>query len=270
MFYFLKKPINKITYPVRKILKFSREIKKLRNQSKQGIFNNTKIQQKEEIFRKKYALQQLYNNSIILTYKENLYILQLLEDVFRKFNYTFNKETLNILDIGSKNFSYATALYKYFNYRNKSQKGSIFLDGIELDAYRIMADFHSRYDYAQYHIKDLANTRFLVKDFLKHEEKKYDCITWFLPFVIRKPLINWGLPMKYYQPEKMLEHAYKLLENEGIILIVNQSGIEKDKQAELLNTLGIKFTEFEAPYTNQFSPFSYDRYITVITKHSNG
>lgn len=270
MFYFLKSLINKIGYPARNTLKFTRRIKNLKNEPKDSLFQNQNLKNEEQRLIRTYDLEKFYHHSKILTYKENLYILKLLEDTFENFSIHWQQDTLNILDIGSKNFSYATALHKFFvNYKTNTQR-NVYLDGIEVDAYRIMADLHSRYDYAQYHIKNLPHTRFIVEDLLNYTSKKYHFITWFLPFIIKKPLINWGLPAKYFQPEKMLEHTCKLLENGGIILIVNQSGIEKGTLLKLLSNLKLPFTTFEKPYTNSFSPFSYDRYITLIKKELNG
>jgi hypothetical protein len=130
-----------------------------------------------------------------------------------------------------------------------------------------MADLHSRYDYAIYHIRNLKNTRYIPGDLLKFHENKYDLITWFLPFITETPLLKWGLPLQYLQPEAMINHAYNLLNSRGIILIINQFESEREKQLEILKNLGINQLVEESPYSNIFSPFQLKRYITIIKKH---
>jgi hypothetical protein len=130
----------------------------------------------------------------------------------------------------------------------------------------MMADFHSRYDYANYYIHNLPDTRYIKGDFMKFKEQPCDIITWFLPFLTEKPLLKWGLPLSYLAPEAMLKHAYKLLNSQGIILLVNQTEEEKAKQLKLLEQLEIESIEVSNSYTNHFSPFVYKRYITVVIK----
>ena len=62
---------------------------------------------------------------------------------------------------------------------------------------------------------------YIAGDLLKHNQK-YDYIIWYLPFITEYPLIKWGLPLKYFKPLKMLEHAYHLLNKNGELLIINQ------------------------------------------------
>ena len=59
---------------------------------------------------------------------------------------------------------------------------------------------------------------------------KYDYIIWFLPFVLYEPHKYWGLPKKYFYPEKLLDHAYNLLNQNGEMLIVNQGEKEFEVQ----------------------------------------
>lgn len=259
--------INQLFFKLRTKLAFSNPIKNIRNEDKSNLFSNINLIEEEKRIINQYKIDQFRNNSSIINYKENLFTLKLLEDCLKNVFSHKNIQELRILDIGSKNFSYAHALHNFFSYyKNSQSKRKIILDGIEIDAYRIMADLHSRYDYAQYYIKDLPNTNYLIKDFLKFNEHKYDYITWFLPFLTEKPLLKWGIPLKFLQPEKMMQHAYNFLNPQGIILVVNQLETEKNVQLEIINKLGLNYTVIEKPYTNAFSPFQYERYITLVTK----
>lgn len=64
----------------------------------------------------------------------------------------------------------------------------------------------------------------------------------------------------------MLTHAYKLLNHRGIILLVNQGETEKQAQINIIKELNLNYSELKEPYTNSFSPFKLERYITIITK----
>ncbi len=266
--YIIKNLINTVTYPFRSKLKFSRPIEKINNENKEGILPSKEASKEEESLIKKYKLSSFRDNSSVVHYKENMYTLKLLEDTFKDVDFDWSKKDLNILDIGSKNFSYAVSLHAFFTqFHQKSSKNrTIHLDGVEIDPYRIMADLHSRYDYAQYYIRNLANTRYLPMNFLDLKEKRYDCITWFLPFVAKEPLISWGLPLKFYLPKRLAEHAYEILNHQGIIIIVNQTEREKNIQLKILHDLGLNYIEKKNPYTNVFSPYQFNRQITLIKK----
>lgn len=266
MSYFIKNILNNILFPLRKRIKISRPINNIPNEDKTKLFTEKNESDEEKRLIKTYNLALFRDNSKIITYKENLYCLKLLEDNLKNIDFNWQKDTLNLLDIGSRNFSYATSLHNFFSYYKTvdTPKREIYLDGIEIDPYRLMADLHSRFDYAQYHIKNLSNTRYITSDFLDFNEKKYDIILWFLPFIIKKPLLNWGLPLKHLKPEQMLKHAYEILNPGGIILVVNQLKKEKDYQLEIIKDLGLNYIDFEDSYTNLFSPFAFERYITII------
>ncbi|MGD9579810.1 MAG: hypothetical protein AB7V50_00415 [Vampirovibrionia bacterium] len=261
---------NTITYQLRNKIAFSRPIKNIINEDKKNIFSSEDVIQEEKRILNNYNLDFFHENSSIIHYKENLYTLKLLEETFNSINLNAftDKKNLKILDIGSKNFSYAPAIHHFFNNKpiNESLKNNIELTGIEIDPYRILSDLHSRYDYAMYYTQKLSKTNYITGDVLSLTEAKYDIITWFLPFIVKDPLIKWGLPLKYFKPKTMLNHAYKILNHRGIILLVNQGEAEKKAQVELIKELNLNYTSIEEAYTNCFSPYKLKRYITVITK----
>jgi SAM-dependent methyltransferase len=169
---------------------------------------------------------------------------------------------LQILDIGSKNWFYAEGEYSFFKYNSFEKE--IYLTGIELDAYRLYTDLYSRYDYAAYYIRNLNNTNYIAEDFLCHQDN-YDYITWFFPFVTTDPLINWGLPLKFFKPQDMLEHAYSLLKPNGTLIIVNQGKEECIEQENLLVKLSIPYSP-KGCFKSVFLDFSFERYITIVQK----
>lgn len=258
---------NKFDFFIRNQIRFSRKYSG-KNEPKEGLFLNlppekTKIiQEKEEYYLKKYNLEKLKNNSTKLTYLENLSVLELLEENLHENN---TDKELKILDIGSKNWSYAFAEYSFFKFL--AGQNNISLTGIELDAYKRYMNLHSRYDYAMYHTKNLSNTRYIAEDFLEHTEK-YDYIVWFLPFVTRYPLIKWGIPMEYFKPTEMLKHACNLLNPDGKMIITNQNEEEYSIQKRLLTELGISFKE-KGEFKSIFPGYQKPRFVTVV-ENNNG
>ena len=94
---------------------------------------------------------------------------------------------------------------------------------------------------------------------------KYDYIIWFLPFVLKNPHKLWGLPMKYFCPEKMLSHSYNLLNQNGQMLIINQGELEAKAQKELLNELNIKYLEL-GEVESEYFKYQNKRFGFLIKK----
>ena len=138
------------------------------------------------------------------------------------------------------------------------------MDGVELDAYRLYSNFYSRLEVAKYYTKGLENTNYIVANLLELD-KKYDYITWFLPFVVIQPHVFWGLPKKYFYPPKMLAHAYSLLNKNGEMLIINQTELEANVQRELLEELKIPY-KFLGEIKSEYFQYSYSRYGFLIKK----
>ena len=188
--------------------------------------------------------------------QENLYITDILEQGFKKQSL---KKTF-ILDIGSKNWFYAKGEYNFF----KSFCDDFELDGIELDAYRLYSNFYSRFEVAKYYIKDLKNTNYIAGNLLDID-KKYDYIIWILPFVVKEPHFKWGLPKKYFYPEKLLHHAFSLLKSNGQMLIINQGEAEALVQKELLNKLNIPYKNLGKISSEHFQ-YKNKRFGVLINK----
>ena len=94
-------------------------------------------------------------------------------------------------------------------------------------------------------------------------KKKYDYITWFLPFVVKEPHIYWGLPKKLFCPEKMLHYACSLLDVDGEMLIVNQGEEEARIQKDMLNKLNVKHIEL-GEIKSKYLEYKYKRFGYLI------
>ena len=176
--------------------------------------------------------------------QENLYTF----DVMNKFFTINKKEGLKALDIGCKNWFYAKGEYNFYTQCSKD----FVLDGVELDAYRLYSNFYSRYEVAKFYTKGLNNVNYIAGNLLDITGG-YDYITWFLPFVHKTPLKLWGLPERYFCPEKLLIHAYNLLNDGGQMLVVNQGEKERDIQKELFDKLNIPYQELGEIKSESFS-----------------
>ena len=182
------------------------------------------------------------------------------KDILERYFLNSQKQNLQILDIGSKNWFYAKGEHEFFS----DFSSDFTLDGVELDAYRLYSNFYSRYEVTKYYIKNLKNTNYIVDDLL-NIDKKYDYIIWFLPFVTIKPLQIWGLPKKYFCPEKLLNHAINLLNDGGQMIIINQGENEKEIQKQMLEKSGVDF-EFLGEIKNEFYNFENKRFGFLVRK----
>lgn len=188
--------------------------------------------------------------------KENSYT----KDILFKYIDKTSRTSLRALDIGCKNWFYAKGEYEFF----KSISDNVILDGVELDAYRLYSNFYSRYEVAKFYTKDLQGVNYIAGNLLDLEEK-YDYITWFLPFVLIKPLMYWGLPKKYFCPEKLLEKAYSLLNDGGEMLIINQGEEEACAQKKLFDKLGVLYEEL-GEVKSEFFEYKNQRYGFLVKK----
>ncbi len=189
--------------------------------------------------------------------KEMLWIQELLEKNLSDIR-VFNG--MKILDIGCKNWVYAEGEWTFFKKFGKKFE----LDGIELDAYRLNTGYYSRLEVAKGYIKHFEEATYIVKDFLKHEEK-YDVMIWILPFVFYEPQKAWGLPKKYFKPEQMLKHAYSKLNTGGIMLVVNQGEEEFEEQKRLYDKLNIMF-EYRGEFKSDNDIYKKARFVSVVKK----
>lgn len=257
---FLKSFYNKIDFFFRRQIRFSREFKG-QNEPKDNLFDNLSpenryfARDKEKLYRQKYHLESLKNNSTRRNYLENLATIELLENHIR-----VGKHSPRTLDIGAKNWFYAPGQYHFFKY-NSCEK-EIILDGIEIDAYRVYSNLYTRRDYALYYTKNLANCNYIAGDLLKHTEK-YDYIIWFFPFVTQYPLLEWGLPLSVFKPLEMLRHAVGMLNPGGKMLIVNQDENEYSIQQDLFMQLCLNYSKCGS-FQNSFLEYEHNRFVTMV------
>jgi len=206
------------------------------------------IREKTRFSRKNYVPNE---RERMRDYLKNLWVLDVLDKYFPAF------PVATILDIGSKNWAYASAEHAFF----KTRTENFTLTGVELDAHRLYSNFYSRAEVAKFHIKNLPEANYIAGDLLSITQK-FDAIIWFLPFLNEHPHKKWGLPMKHFKPEALLKHAYSLLNPEGAMLIVNQGEDEYETQQKLLQKLNIAYTPI-GEIKSVFSGHKLKRFATL-------
>ena len=254
MTYILDDLRNKFDFFLRNKITFSRRNYSEKAEDLSGIFTGKEQENLYEVLKQKYDYS-LLEDSTRRNFSANVYFLS----VFDKYLSKRKGEKLSVLDIGSKNWAYVKSEYVFF----KSFAKDFNLTGIELDAYRMYSNFYTRYEIAKFYTKDLENTNYIAGDLLEHKGK-YDCIIWILPFITEYPLVKWGLPLRYFKPEEMLLHAYKLLNKGGEMLIINQGEDEYQIQQELNRKLGLS-SENYGKIDDVFGVFRNDRYCLKVT-----
>ena len=180
-------------------------------------------------------------------------------DILSRHVKPLKKEKLSVLDVGSKNWAYVRGEYDFF----KSYCTFLRLDGVEIDAYRLYSNLYSRYEVAKFYIKNLDGVSYYA-DNLLNIKREYDYIIWLLPFVTIYPHKKWGLPKKFFMPEKLLEHAYGILREE--MFIINQGEEEAEIQQELLEKLKLPY-RCEGEIKAGSSLFKNPRYGFIVRKH---
>jgi len=255
MKYFFENLKNKVDFFLRQNLGVSRKKYSEENETKDDLFKTQELIEREKIIFEKFDLNYLKSNSTRQNYLENLYTIDFLD----KYLGIDFKDEIKVLDIGCKNWFYAKGEYLFF----KKYCKNLILDGIELDANRLYSSFYSRKEVAKFYTRN-TNVNYIAGDFLEVNDY-YDYMVWILPFVVKEPLLKWGLPIRYFKPEKMLKHAYDLLNENGKIFIINQGEAEYEIQKMLCKKLNIPFSEIDE-VKSDFLEYEISRYAILIKK----
>lgn len=181
----------------------------------------------------RYDLSGLRSRATAQRFLENLAYLEWLDYSFQVIPSVLKglaaEPCLNWLDVGAKNWSYVDALDAFLR---RHCQNAYRLDGLELDPNRRYTDFTTRIQAAEAYIKPLPSAQYHGMDALMWRRKAH-IMTQFLPFVVKEPHLAWGLPLNYFQPEKLLAHLLALLEPGGVLFVVNQGEWEMEAQQKL-------------------------------------
>ena len=147
-------------------------------------------------------------------------------------------EDLNILDIGCKNWTYASGLASWLCSKSKA---SIHLTGLECDPGRRYINLFRRGDVGRYHAQGVSThfervqLSYEAGDWLKSSSQNYDLIFCFFPFIFQDLHKNWGLPDPMFRPE---EFYAKCLRQSSLMIFAHQGDDELVESRRLIDQVG--------------------------------
>jgi hypothetical protein len=197
------------------------------------------------------------------TYRKNLWTLALLEKMLAK-HLRSTYLPLEILEPGCQDFSRLPALRSFFRKRGVRPR----FTGLELDAYPLLHDFHSRFDKAKYYLNcEKSADRYEAADFFRWQESA-DMICCFYPFVSTNPALQWGLPARFGKPEPWIEAFLRNLRPECLLLVVHQGEWEEeDFDAARERLGGLRLLQRES-FATDFYPLPYPACASVYRRQA--
>lgn len=237
---YLRAPVDTVAFALRRALRWRRGVAPLPSESKLDLFGwlprgrREAAQRREAELRARYDLGALHARSSRAVYRANLYVLDLLDRYAD--GALGDVSTLRALDIGSQDFRYAFALERWLRHAGAEDPRAVALDGVEVDGYRVYDTLYSRADVAEAHCRATGNpeVRYVVGDVLEHADVDLDVVFCWYPFVLRYALVRWGLPLSHFAPERIFEHAARMLRPGGMLVVVNHTREEQARQVEIL------------------------------------
>lgn len=206
-----------------------------------------KAEARELELRKRYLLEPLRQRSTAAVYRKNLYLLDILERAAEGLDlppggrnaHPSGRGPLKALDVGAQDWHYVFALERWLARggagrsgaaRSAGEEREVTLRGVELDGYGIYPDLRARCDYARAYAAQTGNpsVAYEVADFLEVGGSDLDVLTWFYPFVARHHLLLWGLPLRHFAPERMLEKAARMLRPGGWLVAFTHTPPEQE------------------------------------------
>jgi SAM-dependent methyltransferase len=219
-------PGNAISFRLRQCLRWSRGAPKLAHESKTDLFayareNRNLIEARANELHARYTLEPLAQCSTAALYRKNLHLLDALEQATQGLGQLpLPHGEIKALDVGSQDWYYVFALERWLRRIGRSKR-QVRLAGIELDGYERFADFHTRQDYALAYARQTGNpeTQYQVGDFLQFQGKDYDVVFLLYPLLIRYQLLLWGLPLRCFAPQQLVDRAVAALRPGGWLVV---------------------------------------------------
>ena len=163
----------------------------------------------------------------------------MLVTTFQRADFAFDGQTaIKTMDVGPGAWTYAPALHSFLARWGCQTPRPVDLQGVEIDAFRVFNDLHSRFDHAKHNVAGLEGVQFSAGAFAPKPEH-YDLVTLFYPFVLLPDHLEWGLPRKLFQPRDLLEKSWRSLKPGGVLFVANQGPEEFEEQKALFATVGI-------------------------------
>jgi hypothetical protein len=93
----------------------------------------------------------------------------------------------------------------------------------------------------------------------------YNTIFWILPYVSRDAVVSSGLSESRFEPGRLIDSVWDLLEPGGLLFVVNQGATEMAMQKELFNQKHIT-AEYLGELKSVFPAFRSPRFGWIVRK----
>ncbi|GEM_PF-5856886 len=245
---------NRIFFNLRNKLQLSRKSYKPPYEQK----NNLHLEDYKYLFNK-YNLTNLESKYSQSLFNIQLYHLQLLDKFI---NHFLTKQTcLHILDAGCDNWHYLPSLWFWA----KSICDNIRIDGIELDAWKMYINGHTKVSFALGIISEYANVNYIHGNVLNYHQSP-NFIFSSLPFIENTEAKHWHLPKKYFKPQQYLQHLWDILTPNGLLMVINVDEEEWLIQKNLFQKLNINLLIAGEPFVSNLCPYPSIRHISIAKK----
>ncbi len=133
------------------------------------------------------------------------------------------------LDVGALNWTYLPALMAF-------KPGP--WDGVELDGYQRYVSMDTRAAQGQHRAEQFEDATYRVKSIME-VTGQWGLVTWFFPYVTPGPLVSAGLPDRFFDPIRMLEHVWSLVAPGGTLFVMNVDLNEDGYQTQIFHGANI-------------------------------
>lgn len=240
---FLRIPGNAFSFWLRTACRWSRGMPELEHEPKADLFaylheGRPAAEQRAAELHDHYQLAPLAQWSTAPLYRKNLYLLDVLEQASNGLPLpAMEADTVKALDVGAQDWYYVFALERWLRQVNHCP---VFLKGLEVDGYARYGDFHTRRDYAQAYAAQTGNPQVVyeVGDFLRSREIGYDFVFLCYPLLIRYQVLLWGLPLRYFAPQRFIDQAVAALRLGGWLVCLFHNPREQVVAMELVAASG--------------------------------
>ncbi len=201
---------------------------------------------------------------------ENLRLSHFYLEILESLEFKSKSEKARVMDIGSKDFSYAAGLAEFLD----SKFSSFELTALELDPYQIYFDFHTRGDAAEYHVYSIrenlrseSSVQYLQGDWLLWEpDENFDLITCFFPFLYDDLHDRFGLPRKAFDPRAFYS---KCMRSSDAVIFFHQGEEELRDSKKLIESLGLMSIVQERRFTSRaYLPRKSAVYALLLQRES--
>lgn len=267
----LRAPLNKIAYEARRRRAVSRGLPQLPREPMPRLFDfldgheRVAAERRETDLRERFDLAALRRRSTRREYREALDLLEVLDSIEQHLP---RAETLDVVDVGARNWSYVGALDRFF----LTRADRVRITGVEVDGHPVYTDGFARCDYARAYARATGNpdVRYEVADFRGWSGGPVDVVTMLYPFVTRYALLAWGLPLGLFDPAAVVRRAVDVLRPGGALVAVHQTMEERVAMLDLLaqeaGGVEILAAEHDPPRLVAHRVASADRQIVVARK----